>query len=281
MTDQKPKKGNKKAPPTNAPPIPVHHGNAERQQHLIEPQVISPAGNPSAQKNESDCAKERKDNEEWNRSHRQTAWGIVINSVLIAITGISILVAYRSLKITQGALTVSQKQFESANQPYLQISDIVDSIGPNRPPIIKYTIDNLVSQPAKIILGRIGVDIMRADTSQHIPLTIYLPVRKIENFPNIQQYAIKESPYTDTWTADNFITENEFHLIDSGFYHVFFYGDIVYLGLVATAENRYHFRVELLPRRKKQFQMLENDNKKISDTPRTFGELIGDFLPSH
>ncbi|WP_188934973.1 hypothetical protein [Puia dinghuensis] len=279
MTDQKPQEGDKKTPPINPPPVPVHQGDAEGQQHPVEPKVEAPTSDSSTQKNQADGRESRKNIEQWNRNHRQTMYGIVINSILVGITGISIWFGYRSLKITQDALLVSQKQFESANQPYLQIASVRDSLRPNRPPLVNYTIDNLVSQPAKIVMGKIGIEIMQPDSAHLSPWMLYKSQKKIENYPRIEQYAIKESPYSDTWTADNYITENEFHFIESGVYHVFFYGDILYVSLVTRHELRYHFRVELLAGQRKQFQIWENDNQKISDTVRNLGELLGDFSP--
>lgn len=160
------------------------------------------------------------------------------------LDSIKLEITKQSLQAQINSINNSQNQFESINQPFLQVNSIsIDTLHVGQKPKINYTVTNISTVPIEIIRQR------ELSTITNQPPPPYTHVKRNFNRQGIITkaggYIIKDfySPFTSY--LENNLTTNSYKELMEGKYSVLLYKEIDYQNLITGAFKKYIFYVKL------------------------------------
>jgi len=159
-----------------------------------------------------------------------------------------------------------KEEFKIANTPYLQLSNVLDSVHPGQHPIISYSIENLGKVPCKILWAEIADSI---SSQPPVPINPFQMGNSFSSAANnripVNMYAIEGSPYYGQFTASYSLNQQVYdELKKRGAFH-YFYGIIGYVNQMSNEERIYEFSAQLLQSPLGAREMLTNENWFVHD----------------
>ncbi|MBL7740601.1 MAG: hypothetical protein JNK14_15385 [Chitinophagaceae bacterium] len=179
----------------------------------------------------------------------------------VFISLVSLYMSNQALKLTRTQIAESQRQFELANEPFLQIE--LEELAPqsvdNWLKEIRYKINNLGNNPVKITYGHRE---LVTDSSREIkyqdtysPHLINIFVIKETQYATLKTvFALESDPDPETQEMIGKLRNSEKHLFFTGYYY--------YMNLVTKQLNKYEFLIRFF-KTEPYATFLHNKNYKI------------------
>lgn len=146
--------------------------------------------------------------------------------------------ANQSLKAQIASIQTTQKQFEAANTPFLQMDVPHMSIFEIGKPIkLDYTINNLSSNPIKITSKRNSIEFGKYEPTIIVPNEYFSET-------NLNEYIIINHPTTGFFTTTEKVDTYTYDMIKGGGWSLFIYSEIRYKNLVSKKERIYKCKIK-------------------------------------
>jgi|GEM_PF-3671212 len=172
----------------------------------------------------------------------------------------SIAISQKVLQAQIDALEKAQKNFQTQNEPYLQIgAPTFDTPGVTKQFSVSFEVQNLGNYPAKIVAEKLkfeGCELPPIANSFSYPEddTLYL----------IDKYVTKENPIKSGISADSvFFDKRNDSLMKTGKLKVYFWGYIQYVNLVTKLSRIYTFKIMIDTKPGEKGRFIWNENRDI------------------
>lgn len=181
----------------------------------------------------------------------------------------------RSLQAQIGSVKTTEKDFEIANTPFLQVYCTVDTVREGKPMKLKVKLENYGNYPAKIIDYKQTVGAFPPDSIENFQKIQAVYQGKNDTTPLLNQYIVKGEPYEGSIGGDsaNTLTKDQMQCIEKNKGMIMYYiGYFRYQNLVTKHIRLYKFRLEMEFKTGAKGEFRVNDNIDIS--PRDYKNLV-------
>ncbi len=246
-------KGKNKKKPSNTPKATVLNRNNEGNDKPVSPQYNEGAANKETCQSCKGSKRDKPHAIEW------------LNMIFTFVTAAG---AIWAVTVASDTASDSEKFFETANRPYLQVEMVKDSGA-----VVFYKLANLGQYPAKIESGKFGImpleypidstwafidnpaqmEVVKMDTGDDTINPKLLRPEPAFDPSIINTYVIKESPLDRSYKSPFPQTGGE--LMGRIKQDWYFFGDIIYTNEVTGSRRAYRFNIAL---GKKEFVLNKN-----------------------
>lgn len=157
------------------------------------------------------------------------------------------------------ALIESQKQFEKTNRPYINLRDFkISNLEENQKIKIFFSMQNLGNYPARIIERKFEY-FFDTKTPSENPYTHRTNLKP----ELVEDYIIKESPYSQMFTSESILDYFFYTNLKSGIQFLHFFGDITYINEVNNKKRKCSFYVEIFAPPSTEYKVIYIKNRDI------------------
>jgi len=180
----------------------------------------------------------------------------------------------RSLQTQIGSVKTTEKDFEIANTPFLQVYCTVDTVREGKPMRLKVKLENYGNYPAKIIDYKQTAGAFPQDSIEDFQKIQVYYHGKNDTTPFLNQYIVKGDPYEGSIGGDstNTLTKDQMQCVEKNKMIMYYIGYFRYQNLVTKHIRLYKFRLEMEFKTGEKGEFRVNDNIDIS--PKAYKNLV-------